>query len=228
MQSKALPRILPFALFMSFIGLEELARFLIKKGLFTLSETALLYLYPIKTFAVVCLLLLLWKNYDEIILKDLRNVKKTLISLFSGLLIFFLWINLDFSFATQGNPQGFNPFQFESTIVQLSMISVRIAGAVLVVPVMEELFWRSFLIRYLVTNDFSKTPIGQFTWFSFLATSLLFGLEHHYILAGVVAGIIFNLLLYQTKSLAQCILAHAVANLGLAIYVLLTGEWRFW
>jgi CAAX prenyl protease-like protein len=59
-------------------------------------------------------------------------------------------------------------------------------------------------------------------------TVVLFGLEHNFILAGVMAGIAYNLLLYRTKSLAHCILAHAVTNLALAIYVITTGKWQFW
>jgi CAAX prenyl protease-like protein len=93
---------------------------------------------------------------------------------------------------------------------------------------MEELFWRSFLIRYIIGNDFSKIPIGTFSWASFLITVVLIGLEHHYFLAGMMAGAVFNLLLYFTRSISQCILAHAVANLALGIYVLQTGKWLFW
>ncbi|MBW2187625.1 MAG: CAAX prenyl protease-related protein, partial [Deltaproteobacteria bacterium] len=57
---------------------------------------------------------------------------------------------------------------------------------------------------------------------------VLFGLEHHLIIAGMMAGALFNLLLYRTRSIAQCILSHAVANLALGLYVLQTGQWQFW
>ena len=93
---------------------------------------------------------------------------------------------------------------------------------------MEEIFWRSFLIRYIISSDFEKIPIGRFTWSSFLISTVLFGLEHNLFLAGMMAGIAYNLLLYRTKSLAHCIFAHAVTNLLLGIYVLATGKWQFW
>jgi CAAX prenyl protease-like protein len=108
------------------------------------------------------------------------------------------------------------------------MIGARLAGAVLLVPVMEELFWRSFLIRYLIETDFSKVPIGQFTWASCIITVVLFGLEHNLILAGIMAGLAYNLLLYFTRSIFHCTLSHAVTNLLLGLYVLQTGNWHFW
>ena len=108
------------------------------------------------------------------------------------------------------------------------MTFFRIAGAVLVVPLMEELFWRSFLIRYIIDKNFDSVRMGTFTWASFLITAVLFGFEHNYILAGIMAGVFYNLLLYKTRSLAQCVLAHAVTNLALAIYVVSTGKWQFW
>jgi CAAX prenyl protease-like protein len=96
------------------------------------------------------------------------------------------------------------------------------------VPVMEELFWRSFLIRYVIASDFEKVPIGKFTWSSFLITSILFGSEHHFFLAGVMAGVAYNLLLNCTRSIALCIFSHAVTNLALGIYVLASNKWYFW
>jgi CAAX prenyl protease-like protein len=61
-----------------------------------------------------------------------------------------------------------------------------------------------------------------------LICAVLFGLEHNLILAGIMAGVAYSLLLYWTKSIYQCILAHAVTNLVLGIYVLQTGYWQFW
>lgn len=228
MKNKALPRILPFIVFMGFIGVEGLATYLNDTEFITLNRTDLYYLYPLKALAVTCVLAYLWKYYIEIHWYDLKDLKTFSISVLTGLLIFILWINLDFNIATQGSPSGFNPQHIDNNFTRISMICIRMIGAVILVPVMEELFWRSFLIRYIITSDFNKTAIGHFTWTSFLITAVLFGLEHHYILAGIIAGIIFNLLLYHTKSIAHCILSHAVANLALGIYVLLSGEWRFW
>ena len=70
--------------------------------------------------------------------------------------------------------------------------------------------------------------IGTYSLFSFLIGAILFGLEHHLVAAGVMAGMAYSLLLYRTKSLAQCVFSHAVTNFVLALYVLKTGQWQFW
>ncbi|OQY18440.1 MAG: CAAX prenyl protease-related protein [Desulfobacteraceae bacterium 4572_35.1] len=221
-------RILPFALFMGFIGVEGGVRFLWEKGLIPVAESELLYLYPLKAVLVGLTLLLLTRHYLEINLSDLTRWRHTALSLISGIIIFVLWINMDWSFATQGELTGFDPEWIADSKIRSAMITARLVGAVLVVPIMEEIFWRSFLLRYIINHKFSKVAIGRFTWFSFIATTVLFGLEHHYVLAGMMAGAIFNLLLYKTRSIAQCILSHAVANLALGLYVLQSGQWQFW
>lgn len=221
-------RIFPFALFMGFIGLEEGIRFLRQQGLVAISDHDLLYLYPVKAGLVGLVLLLLANKYSEIRLDDFSRIRHTLVSILSGLVIFGCWINMDWGFATLGDPQGFNPNTITDRGMRTLMVGSRMVGAVLVVPVMEELFWRSFLLRYVINGNFSQVAIGHFTWPSFWIIAVLFGLEHNYYLAGMLAGAAFNALLYHTRSIAQCILSHAVANLALGIYVLQSGQWRFW
>lgn len=108
------------------------------------------------------------------------------------------------------------------------LIFFRLLGAVIVVPIFEELFWRSFALRWLIDENFSSVPIGTFTWFSASAVILAFGFEHHRWLAGIFAGILYHALLYYKKDLSACVIAHAVTNLLLGIYVLLTQQWSFW
>jgi CAAX prenyl protease-like protein len=221
-------RYLPFAVFMAFIGLDEVIRLLAGHGLIMPGETALYYLYPVKTLVVAYLLYRFRSEYRELSFKDLANLPVTLAACGTGLLVFFLWIHMDWTFGGAPGPRGFNPALLPGGGVRIVMLLFRAGGAVLVVPLMEELFWRSFLIRYIIDKDFEKVALGAFTWASFLLTVVLFGLEHTYILAGIMAGIFYNLILYRSRSLAQCVLAHAVTNLALAGYVLLTGKWGFW
>ncbi len=228
MNKNALPRIAPFAVYMAFIALEQGLRFLAEKGVFAASPQAISGLYPLKAMSVALLLFFYRKSYDEISLSDLTKAIMTTVSIFTGLMVFVLWINMDFSFGTMGNPPGFNPNAFQAEGARICMIAVRLFGALLVVPVMEELFWRSFLMRYIISPDFTTVPIGRFTWSSLVITTLLFGLEHHLFLAGIMAGIAYNILLYKYRSIAQCIFAHAVTNLALGIYVLHSGKWYFW
>ena len=226
--SPAFYRCLPFALFMGFIGFDELIRFCAGHGFFQLEATTLYYLYPIKAVTVAAVLFALRTRYHELTFKDLANIPATLASCGVGMLVFILWINMDWTLGAATVPQGFNPTLLTDRTLQIAMTVFRIAGAVLVVPIMEELFWRSFLIRYIIDKNFDTVQTGTFTWASFLFTVALFGLEHNYFYAGVMAGGIYNLLLYRTRSLAQCILAHAVTNLALAVYVVVTGKWQFW
>lgn len=224
----AIYRYIPFALFMAFIGLDELIRFLAGQGLFKLEATTLYYLYPVKALTVGALLYIFRKQYHELTFRDLANLPATLAACGVGLLVFVLWIKMDWTFGASGVPQGFNPALLQGREVRIAMTIFRIAGAVLVVPLMEELFWRSFLIRYIINRNFGAVPMGTFTWASFIITVVLFGFEHNYLLAGIMAGIFYNLLLYRSRSLAHCVLAHTVTNLALAIYVVSTGNWQFW
>ena len=224
----AFSRIFPFVLYLAFIGLEDVMRFLISKGCISISPYYPYYLYPIKAVSVAAVLLLFMPRYSEINLRDLARAGQTTVSLLVGLLVFIVWIHMDMPFATIGHPEGLNPHLLPGKSAQTLFSLIRISGAVVVVPIMEELFWRSFLIRYLIDDDFAKVPLGGFTWRSFIFTSVLFGLEHNFFLAGLMAGVAYNVLLYRSKSLSQCIVAHAVTNLALGIFVLHTGKWYFW
>lgn len=221
-------RILPFAVFMGFIAIQQGLQWLIDEGMTGLSAEQLLYLYPVKAVVVALLLLLFLREYDEFKLADLKQAGPTLLSIVTGLVVFVLWINMDWDFATFGENKGFDPYLSSSEGSRNVLIAFRLFGAALVVPLMEELFWRSFLLRYLIDSDFMKVRIGTYTLSSLLIGSILFGLEHHLVLAGVMAGLFYSVLLYRTRSIAQCVLAHAVTNLVLGLYVLQTGSWLFW
>jgi CAAX prenyl protease-like protein len=221
-------RVAPFALYMAFIALEELVRFCAGKGLFAFSERSLLFLYPVKAVSVAFVLYLFRKRYNEIVSAELIRPHVALAALVTGVGVFAMWITMDFPSATMGTLRGFNPNLLREDTARIFLTASRLAGAALVVPLMEELFWRSFLIRYIISPDFSQISIGRFTWPSFLITVVLFGFEHNLFLAGILAGVAYNMLLYLTRSLSACILAHGVTNLALGIYVLQTGKWYFW
>ncbi|EAT17329.1 CAAX prenyl protease-related protein [Desulfuromonas acetoxidans] len=227
LQKNLWTRVLPFALYMAFIGIEDGLRYLVgQSGDF--SEASFLYLYPVKVGLVAAVLVVCWRHYREVRFSDLLQWRHTVLSIAIGGGIFWLWIHMTWDFATLGESQGFNPNFFAEEGMREMMVIARLFGAVLVVPVMEEIFWRSFLIRYAIDGNFMQVAIGRFSVFSFLVTTVLFGLEHHLFLAGMAAGALFNFLLYRTRSIAQCILSHFVANLALGLYVLRTEQWQFW
>jgi CAAX prenyl protease-like protein len=107
-------------------------------------------------------------------------------------------------------------------------IILRIAGAVVLVPIAEELAFRGYLLRKLVSADFEKVAFGHFTWLSFLGSSILFGVLHAQWKAGVLAGMMFAIASYRRGLISDAVVAHATANGLLAAYVLTTGHWSLW
>jgi hypothetical protein len=185
------------------------------------------FLYPAKTVVTAGLLVYWWKRYTEI------RLSFSLVALLAGFLVFLLWIGLTeyLPFKTfHPPPGGYNPVKDDPSLTAFLM-AFRLGGAVLVVPVFEELFIRSFVIRYLVnSDDFRAVPAGTFTWFSFAGSVIIFcgGHQMWEWPAAFAAGIIYNLILYRRKNLFDCIIAHATTNLLLGIYVLTTGKWGYW
>jgi len=107
-------------------------------------------------------------------------------------------------------------------------IIVRMLGLALLVPLIEELFWRSFLVRWLIDQDFQRVPIGRVTPFAGAATSVLFALVHPEWLPALITGLLWAWLLWQTRSVSACVVSHAVANFTLGVYVLISGDWKYW
>ncbi|HWC98245.1 MAG TPA: CAAX prenyl protease-related protein, partial [Candidatus Sulfopaludibacter sp.] len=106
---------------------------------------------------------------------------------------------------------------------------IRILGSSIVVPIVEELFWRAWLMRWLIDKDFLKIPLGTYVPSAFWIVAVLFASEHGaFWEVGLAAGIIYNWWMVRTRNLADCILAHAVTNGVLAGYVLLAGQWQYW
>ena len=105
----------------------------------------------------------------------------------------------------------------------------RSVRAMLIVPIAEELFWRGWLMRWLINNDFQKIQLGTYAPFAFWVTAALFASEHGpYWDVGFLTGIIYNLWMIRSKSLADCILMHGVTNGLLSVYVIAYSQWQYW
>jgi CAAX prenyl protease-like protein len=110
-----------------------------------------------------------------------------------------------------------------------SVLFWRTVRAATVVPVAEELFWRAWLMRWLIDRDFPKVPLGTYVPMAFWLTAALFGAEHGpYWDVGLVTGVLYNLWMIRGKSLGDCVLMHAVTNLLLSLYVIAYGQWQYW
>ncbi len=93
---------------------------------------------------------------------------------------------------------------------------------------MEELFWRSFLLRWIQMPAFLELAPAQIGLRAMLIGSVLFGIEHSLWFAGIVAGLVYAWLYRVSGNLWPPIVAHAVTNLTLGLWVLYSGQWRFW
>lgn len=185
-------------------------------------------LYIVKTITVGGLLWFWHRSYASDFSFKL-SAGGYLSAVIAGLFVLAIWILPGKIFPQYGTDEVFNPFSFNiPQFAVYALIAVRLIGAAIVVPVMEELFWRSFLLRYLVNPDFKKVSLGTFSWFSFVAVVVLFGIEHHRLLQGIIAGIVYTALVVYQKSLRGAIFAHGVTNLGLGVYVIITQSWEFW
>ncbi len=202
-------------------------------GLMALERTVSLppqVFYAVRFVLVACLLVFLSRPYLSF------RLSFPFASLALGALVFVIWIAPDLLF-------GYRHFWlFENVLTgrassaiapalqhNLPFIFIRTASCTLLVPVFEELFWRSWLMRWLIKPHFLTIPFGFYARFAFWAVAILFAAEHGpYWEVGLASGILYNWWAVRTHSLADCILAHAVTNGLLSLYILMSGHWEYW
>ena len=215
----------PFLVFLLILGLgEAVAHFGEGRAYWVFSEPRY-WIFPLQP--LVCLVLLLhgWRYYE------LRAPQKPFFTIGFGILALLAWIAPQQWLGAAPRLDGFDPAFFGASGWPYAVnVAVRFLRLVVVVPLLEEIFWRGFLLRYLIDEDFARVPFGTFSWFSFGAVTTGFCLEHSFpdYPAAILTGILYNWVAYRTKSLSSCVLVHAVTNLLLGFYVLHTGQVGFW
>ena len=110
---------------------------------------------------------------------------------------------------------------------RVAWLAVRITGSVLVIPLVEELAFRGFLLPWLVSPDFEKVPPRAWTWPAVVLSSLAFGAIHEHWVLGTLAGIAFAAARLRRGRLSDAVLAHVVANAVVAAAAL-SGRWGLW
>jgi CAAX protease family protein len=128
-------------------------------------------------------------------------------------------------------PDGFNPdFLAANPARYWATVIFRFLRLVVVVPLVEEIFWRGFLLRYFIKEDFEHVPFGTFSRLSFGIVTTLFGFSHSMAdwPAALLTGAVYNGVAYRTKSLSSCVLTHALTNLLLGLWIMKTKQWGFW
>jgi uncharacterized protein len=158
-------------------------------------------------------------------------------TLILGVAVFIIWVGPDILFPTYRQHWLFQNAilgQLTVTIPGSVLLSPwvlwpRVLQAVVFVPILEELFWRAWLMRWLISPHFEKIPLGAYRAGAFWITAVMFASEHGpYWDVGLIAGIAYNWWMVRTRSLADCILAHAVTNGLLCWYVVATHRWEYW
>ncbi|WP_264193247.1 CAAX prenyl protease-related protein [Methylobacillus gramineus] len=184
------------------------------------------WLYGVKVALVALVLWILRRNYIELFSEATLDFKAWLTAIAVGVLVFVAWINLDVSWMLLSEPsEGFNP---GTGIEGCLLIVTRLAGAALVVPLMEELFWRSFLMRWIQNQIFLQVLPGQVGWLALAVSSALFAIEHSLWFAGLIAGLAYGLLYIRSGKIWMPIIAHAVTNGVLGVWIIYTGKWHYW
>ena len=187
--------------------------------------------YPIKIALVTALLVFFRKSYPEARPGGGGWAAATAL----GVILCLMWVTVtphtpSFPAFLGGKRIGFNPgAAFATSAGLIAFLAVRFFGLVVIVPLMEELFYRSFLLRFATDpDDFQKVPFGKFSAAALLITVGMSALSHPEWLAGAIFGLAMAGLLWWTKNVFACILSHAVTNLLLGVYILHTGQWQYW
>ena len=218
----ALLRILPFVAFMALLALRGVAPTDDRWGFDTR------WLYGLNLVVVGAMLAVWWRAYGELAWQNAPDAREWAGSIAVGLAVFVAWIHLDAPWMQIGeSAAAFVPVTAQGAL-DWPLIAVRWIGAALLVPVMEELFWRSFLMRWLQAPVFEGVDPRRIGLKAVVLSTFVFMLAHPLWLAAIVAGLAYAALYRATGRLWTAVIAHAVTNGALGIWVVYTRQWQFW
>ena len=222
----------PFFLFVALVALPGL----IRPGAPVPADTPLwrsapeLWVYPLQTLLCAGMLWYYRREYPPARLPT----SLAIFGMVVGLIVFAVWVSPQAIFGAGERTDGFDPTRLlgadGSAGWYWTAVALRFVRLVVVVPILEEIFWRGFLLRYLVREDFLSLPFGSWTPLSFAVVTVGFVFEHARPdwPAALVAGLLYNLVAVRTRNLPACVLAHAVTNALLGGYVMYYRQWGFW
>ncbi len=183
------------------------------------------WIYPLQTLVCGALVAWFWRDYE------LRVPQKIWFAIVIGLVVFGFWIAPQQFLGFAPRTTGFDPEHFAGQpAMYWFVIGFRFLRLVVVVPLVEEIFWRGFLLRYLINERFTGVEIGAFSWVSFAVVTFAFGFAHSRAdwIAAVITGALYNLVACRTRSLTSCVVAHALTNFLLGLWIIQTRQWGFW
>lgn len=218
----ALVRIVPFAAFMLLLALRGMVP---ADGSWGIDAR---WIYGVTVLIVGGLLAWFWREYGELVSQTWPTLTEAALAVATGLVVFVLWISLDAPWMKLGEATAlFTPLDAQGRL-DWPLVVVRWIGASLIVPVMEELFWRSYLMRWIQSPQFESVVPQKVGLKAVVLSTFVFMLAHTMWLAAIVAGLAYALLYLRSGKLWLPIIAHAVTNGALGVWVVVTGKWAFW
>lgn len=184
-------------------------------------------LYPLLPLTALVVLWMFRRSYDELREPAVANARELVVAVAAGLLVLAVWAGVDSPWLRLPDSKGYAPVDAAGHILW-GWAAIRIAGSAIVVPVMEELFWRNFVMRWLDESKFLGVLPAAITWRAVVISSAAFALEHTELFAGAVAGLAYALLYRHSGRLWPAIIAHGVTNLGLGVWIMTTRQWNYW
>lgn len=187
-------------------------------------------IYALKVLLVTAVLIVFRKTFMDI-RPDFRALA---LGIVVGILVLLEWIWVDpytphLAFLG-GSRAQYDPFtQIPDRNLLVVFLVTRFYGLALMVPVMEELFWRSFLVRIFTNpDDFKAVRPEAISWPALAIVAVGFGLSHGEWLAGIICGFAYGILAKYTRGIFASVIAHGVTNLLLGVYVVVYHQWKFW
>jgi exosortase E/protease (VPEID-CTERM system) len=180
------------------------------------------WLYPLRVLAAVGVLWIYRPSYRGLDWHPRWD------SVWLGALVLPIWLGADWA---TGHARAPMPAALASTagLWRNAWIACRVLGAVVTVPIAEELAFRGFLLRRIVAADFEAVDLRVWTPVALAVSSAAFAIMHGARWpAAFVAGMIYAWAMHRSGSLGNAIVAHATTNFLLSGVVLLAGDWTYW
>ncbi|MCX6995700.1 MAG: CAAX prenyl protease-related protein [Kiritimatiellaeota bacterium] len=199
--------------------------------------------YTLQTVVCAGLFIVLrpWRWYAPL------NVRNLPLALVIGVLVYLVWVGPESAWMKSHNPVIYDFYQkmfavqpwfevpkppkiwqFAPEVCGWPLSLVRLAGSACVIAVIEEFFFRGFIYRFIVADDFLRLDVGYFHPAIFFLVNVMFGFEHGQWLAGIFAGLAFGFVMIITRDIWAAACSHAITNYLLGLYVLATGNYHFW
>jgi uncharacterized protein len=216
-------RVVPFVVFLLLTGLQG-----------QLGDASRFWIYGLKTIVGFGMIWAVWSSIPEM------RWKFSLEAVLAGTGVFIMWVSLDEIVRRLGVAHPFHRLPSHGTpwnpiltfgansFWAWALIAVRIIGSGFIVPPLEEVFYRSFIYRFIIQPNFNEVPFNRLHPTAFIVSSALFALEHQEWLAGFLCGLVYQSLVVKRGRLGDAIAAHTVTNVLLGFYVVARGAWQFW